>query len=167
MLLALDVFYLQDHAKAVGVLFNGQKSEPEKVIIEFIKDVYEYIPGEFYKRELPCIKAVLDIVNLKELSAIIVDGHIYIDNEKNMGLGAHVWHLLGGTIPIIGVAKNAFFNNKQTVYELKRGNSNKPLFISSIGIELNAAVQLINEMHGNYRMPTILKELDRITKLVE
>jgi len=167
MLLALDVFYLQDRAKAVGVLFKGENSEPEKVIIEFIKDVDEYIPGEFYKRELPCIKAVLDKVSLKELSAIIVDGHIYIDNEKNRGLGAHVWHLLGGTIPIIGVAKNAFFNNKEIVYELSRGNSNKPLFISSIGIELRDAVQLINEMHGNYRMPTILKELDRITKVIE
>jgi deoxyribonuclease V len=67
-------------------------------------------------------------------------------------------------IPVIGVAKTSFFKNKDTVRELKRGISNSPLYISSIGMELDASVSFIKNMKGDYRMPDILTLLDKRTK---
>lgn len=123
-----------------------------------------YIPGEFYKRELPCILKVIEKVNLAELEAIIIDGYVFIDNEKKFGLGGYLWESLNKKLPVIGVAKTSYMGNKDTIVELLRGESKNPLYISSIGIELNKAVELIKSMHGEYRIPTLLKELDKLTK---
>ena len=76
----------------------------------------------------------------------------------------HTQKSLNKKIPVIGVAKNSFFRNKNTVKEVFRGESKKPLYVSSIGIDLDIATSLIKDMKGNYRILTILKELDRITK---
>lgn len=67
-------------------------------------------------------------------------------------------------MPVIGVAKTSFFTNRQTVIELLRGNSKNPLHVSSVGYPLEDAVQKILDMDGEYKNPTILKELDKITK---
>ncbi|MDV6169996.1 hypothetical protein R1T16_16275 [Flavobacterium sp. DG1-102-2] len=62
--LAIDVYYYSEKAKAVGVLFGWHDSMPSEVIIEYIDDVADYVPGEFYKRELPSIKKIIDKVDL-------------------------------------------------------------------------------------------------------
>lgn len=67
-------------------------------------------------------------------------------------------------IPIIGVAKTSFQPNMETVKSIYRGESTKPLFISVIGTDLMKSVDNIRNMKGEYRIPTVLKELDRITK---
>ncbi|WP_128330942.1 endonuclease V [Apibacter sp. HY039] len=165
MVLAIDVYYYEDAtAKSVGVLFNWEDEHPRKIIIENVKDVEEYIPGQFYKRELPCILAILNKVDTKQLEAIIVDGHIYVDNNKEYGLGGYLWKHLNGEIPVIGVAKKDFFANKETTFALVRGESKNPLYISSVGMEREKAIELIKNMKGKFRNPTILKELDQITK---
>lgn len=124
----------------------------------------DYVSGEFYKRELPCIESIFQKDNLNDIEAVIIDGHIYIDDDGMFGLGVYTWESLDRKIPVIGVAKNSFFKNKNTVKGVFRGKSKKPLYVSSIGIDLDIAVNLIKNMKGNYRIPTILKELDRITK---
>jgi deoxyribonuclease V len=164
MILALDVHYKAAGAKAVGVLFNWQDALPEEVIIEYINEVDEYIPGEFYKRELPCLLKIIEETNLDNIDAIVIDGYVYIDNDMNFGLGGRLWEALEKRVPVIGVAKTSFFKNKDTVRELKRGISNSPLYISSIGMELDACVNFIKNMKGDYRMPDILKLLDKKTK---
>ncbi len=40
----------------------------------------------------------------------------------------------------------------------------KPLFITSIGIDLEEATKLIKNMNGQNRIPTLLKKLDTLTK---
>jgi endonuclease V-like protein UPF0215 family len=40
----------------------------------------------------------------------------------------------------------------------------KPLYITSIGIRLDYATELIKNMKGNNRIPTLLKTLDTLTK---
>ena len=162
--LAIDVYYRPDDAKAVGVIFNWEDAKPTETVVEYIKGAGDYVPGEFYKRELPCIQRIFEVVNLDTIEAIIIDGHMYIDNIGNFGLGGYAWQLLQNKIPVIGVAKSSFFANKKTVFEVLRGESKNPLYVSAIGIELDIAASLIKNMHGNYRMPDILKELDRITK---
>jgi deoxyribonuclease V len=163
-ILAVDVHYTEVKAKVVGVLFDWADHAPKKVIQKLIDYVVEYIPGEFYKRELPCILELLKEVELSEVSIIIVDGHVYVDNNGKYGLGAHLYETLDGKFPVIGVAKSSFFNNENTVLPICRGVSTKPLLVSAIGINLNAAAQNVKAMCGNNRMPDILKQLDQITK---
>lgn len=164
MVLAIDVFYTETYAKAVGILFDWEDDVPKNIIMENISEVEDYVPGQFYKRELPCIMKIIEKVELYMLEAIVVDGYVYVNNEKDSGLGYYVWEALCCKIPIIGVAKNSFFGNAETVVELRRGDSNKPLYISSVGIELDRAVELIKNMKGEFRVPTLLKKLDGITK---
>jgi endonuclease V-like protein UPF0215 family len=40
----------------------------------------------------------------------------------------------------------------------------RPLYITSIGIDLDYATELIKNMKGNNRIPTLLKTLDTLTK---
>jgi deoxyribonuclease V len=164
MVLALDVHYKGHIAKAVGVLFEWEDIMPKEIIIEYVEKIEEYIPGEFYKRELPCLLKIIKKINLKAIEAIIIDGYVYIDNNFKYGLGGILWENLEQQIPIVGIAKTSFFSNKDTVKELFRGCSKKPLFISSIDYNVEKITEKIMNMSGNYRMPNILIELDRITK---
>lgn len=164
MVLAIDVHYKPHHAKAVGLLFNWEDKTHEKVITATIDEVTNYISGAFYKRELPCILKLLEQTNSRDITAIIIDGHVYIDNNKTYGLGAHLWNTLKSKVPVIGVAKNKFFKNEQTVMEVYRGKSEKPLYVSAIGIDKETVAIKVKNMHGIYRFPTILKTLDGMTK---
>lgn len=163
MLLAIDVHYKEYLARTIGVLFDWEDENPQDILIEAIDEVEEYIPGEFYKRELPCLLKIVEKVNLSDLEAIIVDGHVYIENEK-YGLGGKLYEQLNGQIPVIGIAKSSFYTNKEMTIEIYRGKSKKPLYISSIGIDLNEVVEKIINMTGEYRIPTVLKTLDMLTK---
>lgn len=163
MLLALDVYYRKTYAVAVGVIFDWFDDKSQKIIIEYIDEVDEYIPGEFYKRELPCIMRVIKQVNIGELEAIIVDGHIYVEKDT-YGLGGKLYEQLYGQVPVIGIAKSPFYANKDMTIEIYRGKSKMPLYISSIGIDLNEVVEKVINMTGEYRIPTILKTLDMLTK---
>ena len=164
MILALDVHYREHEAKAVGVLFNWDDEQPNQIIIEIIKAVDDYVPGEFYKRELPCLLKVIENVIIQELEVIIIDGHIYTDNQGEFGLGGKLWECLNKQIPVIGVAKSPFYSNKETVQEVFRGASDKPLFISAIDYNLDVAAANVKKMKGKYRIPTLLRTLDGITK---
>ncbi|MNR12340.1 Endonuclease V [compost metagenome] len=164
MILAIDVYYTENEAKVVAVLFNPEHDTPQSIVINQIIGIEDYIPGEFYKRELPCIESIFQKVNLNEIETVIIDGHIYVDEDGTFGLGGYTWESLDKKIPVIGVAKTSFFRNKNTVKEVFRGESKKPLYVSSIGIDLDIASKLVKNLKGNYRIPTVLKELDRITK---
>ena len=164
MILAVDVHYKDEYAKAVGVLFSIDDNKPSRIIIKNIKDFEAYTPGQFYKRELPCIMKVIKEININTLDSIIIDGYVYVDNDCNNGLGGCLYEAIEGKVPVMGVAKNSFKNNQETVIEVFRGESKNPLYISSIGIEIAKAAQLIKNMQGKYRIPDILKHLDILTK---
>ena len=164
MILAIDVYYKEKDAKVVAVLFNCEDETPQSIVVDEITGIEDYVSGEFYKRELPCIQNILQKINLNDIEVVIIDGHIYVDDEGTFGLGGYTWESLDKKIPVIGVAKTSFFKNKNTVREVCRGESKKPLYVSSIGIDLDIASSLIKKMKGEYRIPTVLKELDRITK---
>jgi len=164
MLLALDVHYKEQTSKAIGVIFDWNDDKPVETIVEYVNEIEAYIPGEFYKRELPCLLQVIEKVNTESLEAIIIDGYVFVDNEGKFGLGGMLWEALEKKVPIIGIAKTSFMTNKETVKEVFRGASKNPLFVSSIGCPLDDAAAKIGSMAGEYRMPTVLKELDRLTK---
>ncbi len=164
MVLALDVHYRKVLTKAVGVLFDWKDTDPQEIICEYIEGVEDYIPGQFYKRELPCLMKIIEPLDISTLDVIIVDGHIYVDNNGNYGFGGKLYEALENKIPIIGVAKTPFYNNKETVTEIRRGKSDNPLYVSAIGIDLFTASENILDMAGDFRIPNILKTLDHITK---
>ena len=165
MILAFDTYYFDGKAKTVCLEFTEwSQSENFKVHTEIIDNVAEYIPGEFYKRELPCILSLLNKIDLKKVEVIIVDGFVYLDDEKKYGLGGHLYEKLNQKIPIIGVAKTNFASIEKYKRSLLRGDSQKPLYVTAIGIDLEDAFQKVESMAGEFRMPTLLKEMDRLTK---
>lgn len=165
MKIAIDVYYIADRAKTVGVIFkNWYDAEPLETVVSYTDSPLDYEPGNFYKRELPCIENLLKQVDLTKLDAIVVDGYVYLDNDKKPGLGYHVYKKYEEMIPVIGVAKNSFHNNVENVANVYRGESKKPLYITAVGVDLLEAAAWIESMHGPYRFPHMLKLLDTLTK---
>ena len=81
-------------------------------------------------------------------------------------LGDYLYEQLGMQTPIIGVAKRPFYNNDKFVTEIYRGKSLAPLYITSIGINLQEASSYIRNMAGKYRIPNILKVIDQQTRII-
>lgn len=133
---------------------------------ETLEGIADYVPGQFYKRELPCILSLLQQVPIAKLDAIIIDGYVYLDDEQMPGLGGYLYNALQGDIPVIGVAKSNFATLNKLKLRLLRGNSANPLYITAVGVSLRAAGQYITDMAGPYRIPTLLKTLDTETKAV-
>lgn len=166
MLLAIDAYYIENSAKTVGVLFeNWQDSLPSQIVIAYKHDVEPYQAGQFYQRELPCIVDLLEQVDLSTLSAVIIDGYVYLDNEGKIGLGGYLYQHLKQQIPVIGVAKKPFHDNTKNVAEVLRGKSKQPLYVTAAGLSLTDAAEHIRTMHGQHRMPTLLTLMDQQTKL--
>lgn len=164
MVLALDVAYKNNLAKCVGLIFEWENEHSNQLVTDYVSGIEEYQPGIFFKRELPCLVKVIEKVDLDKIDTIIIDGYVYVSNDKKLGLGGELWKTLGEKIPVIGVAKNKFHNNTENVIEVLRGLSKKPLYVSAIGISQDEAANHIMRMKGNHRIPTLLKQLDNYTK---
>ena len=161
---AVDVFYKNERAKAVCILFENWTSKD--VYSEHtaqMETVAPYEPGAFYKRELPCILAVLQQVDLSQVDAIVVDGYVFIGDDGRKGLGSHLYDALQGAVPVIGLAKTRFHQSNKAI-PVFRGESRNPLFVSAVGIDASEAASAIQQMAGEYRMPDLLQYLDRKTK---
>ena len=165
MKLIIDVAYQNNEAKVVGGFFEDWSDDVMlKQSSKIVENVQDYVSGEFYKRELPCILEFLKDVPLDEIELLIINGFIYLDDERKYGLGAYLYDSLDKKIPIIGAAKSRFYSNTKYVEEVFRGESKKPLYVSAIGIELPEAALLIANMYGKYRLPNLIKEVDTETK---
>jgi len=164
MILAVDVYYKENVAKAASVLFDWDSETPHEVASVYIDDVEEYTSGEFYKRELPCILSILKEVDLSKIEAIVIDGYVFLDNDELPGLGARLWEELDKKTPVIGIAKAPFAKNTETVVKVSRPGSSKPLFVSAVGFDLATAADLVKNMPGKYRIPQVLQVLDKETK---
>ena len=165
MILAFDTAYSGDRAKTVCLAFlDWSDAVPASIHSETIDGVADYEPGQFYKRELPCILSLLKTVPLDDVVAIIVDGFVVLDDAGLPGLGAHLHVALDGRVPVIGVAKTNFATLHQLKAEVLRGTSAKPLYVTAIGMPLDQAAEHVRTMRGEFRMPHLLSELDRLTK---
>ena len=121
--------------------------------------VAPYRPGEFYLRELPPLRAVLD--DLSGLSLLVVDGYADLDPGGRPGLGAHAHAEFG--IPVIGVAKSRFRTATHAV-PVKRGSSVRPLFVTAAGMPAADAADLVRRMAGRYRLPDALRRADNLAR---
>ena len=163
MLLSLDVHYTDTNATCACVVFNdwtNQSSSNQFTVI--VEDVAPYQPGEFYKRELPCLLKAIEQLD-QHPDTIIIDGYVWLDDQNRKGLGAYLYEALSQDVPVIGVAKNAF-GDASAGTAIYRGRSNNPLWITAVGIDLENAAAHIKSMHGPYRIPTLLKLADQLCR---
>jgi deoxyribonuclease V len=162
MIACVDVNYRDAGAVAACLCFHAWcdgKSASESVVP--ISDVEPYQSGQFYRRELPCILAVLK--SLPELpQVIIIDGCVWL-GEQQPGLGAHLYETLGRRVAVIGVAKTRFVR-AEPVEPVLRGRSRSPLYVTAVGMDVAEAAHHIGMMHGPYRMPTLLKLVDQLSR---
>jgi deoxyribonuclease V len=166
MILSFDTFYSDDKAKTVCLAFERwTDTKAVRVYSEILEGIAAYVPGEFYKRELPCILSLLKQVDLIQTDVIIVDGFVFLDDDLKPGLGAHLYKALDEKIPVIGVAKTNFATIEKCKRAIERGESKSPLYITAIGMKADLAAQHIKSMYGEFRMPAILKQLDGLTKI--
>ena len=163
MILAIDVQYQENSALAAGVLFSSWESAtPDSNIIKTIQGIAPYEAGSFYKRELPCIQSLLEDID-EAISAIVVDGFVTLGANEDKGLGMHLYDSLENKIPVIGVAKRSFKDTPEQC-ELYSGDSAKPLFVTAVGMTLEEAKANIASMHGEHRIPTLLKRVDQLCR---
>lgn len=163
MILTVDVDYRDDKAIAAGLLFqNWEDSEPVRELVAPILTVAEYEPGQFYKRELPCVLALLQQLE-QSPEFIVIDGHVYLDGNERPGFGKHLYDALEGKSVIIGVAKSRFKDTPAET-EIFRGGSKRALYVTAVGIDETKAKGFIMQMHGAHRIPTILKRVDQLSK---
>ena len=125
-------------------------------------DVEPYVPGEFYRRELPCLLKVLDQLSERP-EVVVIDGYVWLDASGRKGLGGHLFEALNKTVPVIGVAKTRFATATRAI-EVLRGSSARPLFVTAAGIDQANAAKCIRRMHGESRIPTLLKRVDRLSR---
>ena len=165
MIIAIDVYYQDKKAIVAGVLFHfwDAPKAADEIVIEIELDrVGEYEPGQFYKRELPCLLALLETLEtLPEI--IVIDGYVHLGSEENPGLGQRLYDALEGRSIVIGVAKTRFQDTPATA-EVYRGQSQNPLYVTAIGVGSPEAKRFIMEMQGENRIPTLLKRVDRLTR---
>lgn len=165
MIYAFDTYYYEDFAKTVCIAFEDWSSEQENEIFnEKTKITAEYESGAFYKRELPCILSLLEKIQLKSNDIIIIDGYVTLNDEGKIGLGGYLFEALDRKFPVIGIAKNGFSSPDSKRRKVFRGESKTPLFLTSIGIDVDEVQKKVEKMHGNFRFPTLLKKLDQLTR---
>lgn len=172
--IAVDSYYYSDvDCYTVGIIFNDWTDyEPTNIIDCHTKNFERYIPGQFYKRELPGILALIKQIDLSEFDTIIIDGYVWLngnDNKLHEGLGKKLYNALykfNPNITVVGIAKTLFGSSGRYL-EVHRGHSKQPLYITYQTPNnkcLDDIYSCVKHMKGKYRIPKLLKILDKETK---
>jgi deoxyribonuclease V len=165
MIYAFDTYYYEEYANTVCLAFENWTSEKEtEVFIEETDINSDYESGAFYKRELPCILSLLSKITLKPGDIIIVDGYVTLDDDGKIGLGGHLYEALNGAYAVVGIAKNGFNSVDSQRRNVLRGESKTPLFLTAKGLDVDEVQSKIEQMHGAFRIPTLLKKLDQLSR---
>ncbi|WP_423933130.1 endonuclease V [Comamonas sp. 23] len=166
MIAILDVHYQGQKAQAACVTASDWSS-PAALhhYLAHIEAIQDYEPGAFYKRELPCLLSVLQTLPALP-QAIVIDGYVWLGDEKRAGLGAHLYEALDGAAPVIGVAKTAFHGvaSCPDVVQVRRGQSQRPLFVTAVGDSPQLASARVSRMAGAHRIPSLLALTDQLSR---
>jgi deoxyribonuclease V len=159
----VDVDYRDQGAVAACVLFRDWTDAASAArVVERLDRVEPYEPGGFYKRELPCLQAVLCKVGVP-VDLVIIDGYVWLSERQTPGLGGHLFEALGRRIPVVGVAKTRF-RSATLAREVLRGDSDRPLYVTAAGIDAEEVCRHVRDMHGPFRLPTLLREVDQLCR---
>ncbi|MEN0067861.1 MAG: endonuclease V [Myxococcota bacterium] len=163
-IVATDVLYDEPTRTGRGAAVAFERWEDAAPSHEWrthIDAIADYVPGSFYQRELPCLLALLDPLR-EQIGTVIVDGHVWL-GEGRPGLGHHLYEALERRVAVVGVAKSRFHGGYAT--EVLRGTeSTRPLYVTAVGLTVEAAAAYVRSMHGPYRLPTLLKRVDSLTR---
>lgn len=159
MICALDVDYQDTGVTCAAVGFDAWSDAVARLelVLRSPGPAAAYQPGAFYERELPYLLAALE--HLPPVEAIVIDGYVWLGPERP-GLGWHLHQRVGGCV--LGVAKTTFEGAE--ALEVIRGDSARPLYVTSIGIPPAEAAARIGAMHGEHRMPTLLRLVDGLAR---
>jgi deoxyribonuclease V len=161
--LCVDVHYSGGSATAAGVMFRRWDDPmPLDEVTVSTRVPSDYEPGAFYKRELPCIIELLAHLP-QQPNLIIIDGYVWLGRSRP-GLGHHLFSVLGGQTPVVGIAKNRFAGMEEAT-EVLRGGSKRPLFVTAEGIDRDDVAGRIATMQGEHRIPTLIKRADQLCRL--
>lgn len=157
MLVAVDVDYGDTRTRVALVAFAAwTDAAPAHELVEVHDGVpAEYRPGHFFERELPHLLAILETFS-RPIDVVIIDGYVTLGDRD--GLGMHLHRAIGK--PVVGVAKTKFVS--AAAAEVVRGTSAKPLYVTEIGVPDAAA--RVASMHGEYRIPTLIKRADSLAR---
>jgi deoxyribonuclease V len=162
----VDVDYKNQGARAACVLIESwQADSPGSAYVRDIEVIEPYVPGNFYRRELPCLLSVLQMLpSLPE--TVVVDGYVWLSSGYRPGLGARLYEALDRSTPIVGIAKTAFKNvdSCDCIIPVFRGASRRPLFVTAVGIDPDMAAEQVRRMAGRYRIPAIVKITDCLSR---
>lgn len=162
MLACVDVFYADAHATAACVLFDDwQADAPASTLVRQFSGVAPYEPGQFFRRELPCLMGLLGQVQ-ECPDVVIIDGYVWLDATGKPGLGAYLFEALGRATPVVGVAKSAFPG--VSAVEVLRGQSKTPLYVTAVGLDIDRAAENVRRMSGAHRIPTMLRLADQLSR---
>lgn len=163
MIAVLDVA-CRDQVAVVGmVLFRDWDSAIPSYTGRFLCTTpAAYIPGAFYRRDLPClIKALASTKH--DYTHVLIDGYVHLRDQARKGSGRHLYEHLADSATVIGVAKNPLVVAEDYI-QVCRGRSRKPLFISAVGMDTVAAAECIVRMAGGSRILTMIKLADRLSR---
>lgn len=188
MILAIDVYYYpvpdeEGNTYCVGcVLFNEFDSILPEVSVQSIKGnefIAPYVPGHFKDRELPCIMKAFNQFKVfhSDIQTIILDSYVCLKDSfgnkiESLGDALHKELVKLGypDISIIGVAKTLFgCKNNTKIFDyckpVYRGvDAKTPLYVTSIGCNLDEAAEKIKNMHGPNKIPYIISLADQYSK---
>ncbi len=159
----VDVFYRDDEAFAACLLVDElSAAEPTRAVTARAGDTARYEPGRFYRRELPPILRVLEKIP-GQIDTVVVDGYVWLDRDGKPGLGAKLHEALQERVRVVGVAKSRYgsANHEEVVW---RGSSSRPLYVTAAGLSAATAASWIRVMHGDHRIPTLLRLAHRLAK---
>lgn len=155
----LDVAYFGGAAFTSRVLAAGWDAQfPVHVRVVMRTPVEDYVAGEFWRRELPCL---LQVLEGDTPDVVLVDGYVWLDEHGRPGLGAHLHEAL--KVPTVGVAKQPYEGGGHA-RAVTRGTSRAPLYVTAVGIALDEAAERVASMHGRHRIPTLLGIADRAAR---
>lgn len=159
----LDVFYSRGSATAAALVFEEWSASAfVSAYTVTVPQLAAYEPGKFYRRELGPLLAVIAKIDVP-IDVYVIDGYCHLSAARAPGLGAYLKKALPSTISVIGVAKSRYGNSDHAI-ELLRAQSRRPLFVTAIGIDYEQAAQYIASMAGAFRIPTLLKAVDHLTR---
>ena len=161
MLACIDVDYRPDgSARTAALLFGSWSDERESgTRLHTSPQVAAYQPGAFYRRELPCLLAVLEPL-ADQLEVVVIDGYVTLDAAGRPGLGWQLFGALEQRVAVVGVAKTAFQGSLHAL-PVQRGHSQRPLFVTAAGLDPAQAADFVRQMAGPHRLPTLLKRVDQ------
>ncbi len=121
---AVDVHYSDAGGGTAALVVCGELALA-MVLDEHVANiprVAPYEPGALFKRELPCIGAVLALNG--PLDLLVVDGYATLDPGGRPGLGAYAADAFN--LPVIGVGKTPFRASTHAI-KVIRGTATRPL----------------------------------------